>query len=94
MADDVTRDVVDKGAELLFWNQPIPHNILGGHLASDVARELGEAIRWENDVDGLAIYRGLAEAEAAGKDEPGPENSRDNAVVGAPRVSLAAKEAE
>jgi len=65
MADGVTRDVVDKGAELLFWNQPIPLKVLGGHLASDVAQELGEAIRWGSDVDGLATYRGLTEAKAA-----------------------------
>ena len=61
MAEEVNCELLDRGAELLFWNQPLPSTLLGRHLANTVERDLAEAIRWGNGVDGQAAYRGLSD---------------------------------
>ena len=57
----VTKNVIEKGGEMLFQRQPIAPNVLNEHLTSNLKREITSTIRWENKVDGRASYSGLSE---------------------------------
>ena len=56
----VTNQVIDKGADMLFWNQPIPSEVVHQHLSSNIKGEVSNLIRWENQPDGKAIYGGIS----------------------------------